>query len=131
MKRLLALASILAAAGCATIGPYARPYSIVEDDPIQSADPNVIHVIVNRVDDRNALDIRHAVVKPGPHEVTVDVPRRKGWQPTQHTFRLVTQPCRRYYVSARLDNPVGPEWTPIVRGSDRIADCEAKFGMNQ
>ncbi|HSN20824.1 MAG TPA: hypothetical protein VLS49_09110 [Usitatibacter sp.] len=131
MKRFLPLALALAAAACATPGPYAEPYSIIEDDTVHSADPNVIHVIVNRVDDRNAIDIRHAVVPPGPHEVTVDVPPRKGWHATQRTFQLVTEPCMRYYISGRLDNPVGPQWTPIVRGSARIRECEAKFGVNR
>ncbi|HXS52810.1 MAG TPA: hypothetical protein VN782_09795 [Usitatibacter sp.] len=130
MKAPLALTLLLLAGACAATGPYARPYSIIEDDPIQSADPNVIHVLVNRVDDRNATDIHHAVVPPGRHEVTVDVGRRKGWQPTQRTFSLTTEPCRRYYVSARLANRAGPEWTPVVRSSDRIAECEAKFAMN-
>jgi hypothetical protein len=130
MKAPLAFAFLALAGACAT-SPYAQPYSIIEDDPIQSADPNVIHVLVNRVDDQNAIDIHHAVVAPGRHEVTVDVGRRKGWQPTQHTFALTTEPCRRYYVSARLANRVGPEWTPVVRSSDRIAECEAKFAMNQ
>lgn len=130
MKAPLALPLLLLAAACAS-SPYAQPYSIIEDDPIQSANPNVIHVLVNRVDDRNATDVHHAVVAPGPHQVTVDVGHRKGWQPTQHTFSLTTEPCRRYYVSARLDNRVGPDWTPVVRSSDRIAECEAKFAMNR
>ena len=131
MKPRFALPFLLLAGACAAASPYERPYSIIEDDPVHSADPNVIHVIVNRVDDRNALDIHHAVVAPGPHEVTVDVPPRKGWQATQRTFPLTTEPCRRYYISARLDNPVGPQWTPIVRGVDRITECEAKFAVGK
>jgi len=129
MKASLALPFLLLAGACATTNPYAQPYSIIEDDPIRSADPNVIHVLVNRVDDRNATDVHHAVVAPGPHEVTVDVGPRRGWPSSQHTFPLTTEPCRRYYVSARLDNRVGAEWTPVVRSSDRIAECEAKFAM--
>ena len=131
MKAFLALALPLAAAACAATGPYAHPYSIIEDDPVRSADPNVLHVIVNRVDDRNALDIRHAVVPPGRHDVTVDVPPRKGWQATQRTFELVTEPCTRYYISGRLDNPVGPQWTPLVRSHERIGECEKKFAMSR
>jgi hypothetical protein len=131
MKRILALAPILAAAACATTGPYAQPYSVIEDDPVRSADPNVIHVIVNRVDDRNATTLRYAVVPPGRHAVTVDVPPRKGWQATQRTFELVTEPCTRYYISGRLDNRAGPQWTPIVRSRERIGECEKKFAMNR
>jgi hypothetical protein len=129
MKRLPLLALALAAA-CAT-GPYAEPYSIIENDPVRSADPNVIAVIVNRVDDRNAQDIHRAVVAPGRHQVTVDVPPRRGWQATQRTFELATEPCMRYYISARLDNPVGPQWTPVVRSAERIGECEAKFGVGR
>ena len=131
MKPRIVLPFLLLAGACAAPGPYERPYSIIEDDPVRSADPDVIHVLVNRVDDENATSIHRAVVPPGPHQVTVDVGHRKGWQPTQRTFSLTTEPCRRYYISAKLDNRVGPNWTPIVRGSDRIAECEAKFAMNR
>jgi len=131
MKRTLPLLFLLAA-GAALAGPYDQPYSIIENDPIHSADPNVIPVIVNRVDDRNALSPQRAVVPPGTHQVTVDVPPRKGFHTaTQHTFELVTEPCMRYYISAKLHSQVGQEWDPIVRGKDRIGECEKKFAIKR
>lgn len=130
MKRVLLLASLLSAAAvsAASAGPFDQPYSIIENDTIRSADPNVIGVIVNRVDDENAMPHNRAVVPPGTHQVTVDVPPRKGFHTaTQHTFTLVTEPCMRYYLSAKLANQVTQEWEPIVRSRERIGECDTKF----
>ncbi len=127
---LLALPLALSAAlpAAASVGPYDQPYSIIENDPVRSADPNVIPVIVNRVDDRNALSPERAVVPPGSHQVTVDVPPRRGFHTgTQRTFALTTEPCTRYYISAKLKNRLSQQWEPVVRGKETIGECEAKF----
>jgi len=130
MKSKLLLAPFLALSAAAYAGPYDQPYSIIENDRIRSADPDVIPVIVNRVDDRNAISPQYAVVPPGKHQVTVDVPPRRGFHTaTQHTFELVTEPCTRYYISAKLDNPLSQRWKPIVRSQERIGECEAKFAL--
>ncbi|HEX3097156.1 MAG TPA: hypothetical protein VHQ02_05525 [Usitatibacter sp.] len=119
----------MALAGCAVGAPYGAPWSVIQTDVARSADPLVIPVIVNRVDDRNARPDNTAVVAPGLHRVTVDVPPRKGFKTaTQHTFELAAEPCTRYYVAARLENRALQEWTPFVRSRERIGECEAKFG---
>ncbi|HXZ48218.1 MAG TPA: hypothetical protein VEG27_04305 [Usitatibacter sp.] len=128
MKRPYFLLLVPLAAAAAS-GPYDQPYSIIEKDPIRSADPNVIPLVINRVDDRNALNLARAVVPPGRHQVTVDVPARKGFPASQHTFELTTEPCTRYYIAAKLDNPVGQRWEPIVRSHERIGECEKKFAL--
>ncbi len=130
MKRILIAASVLCAAAAATAatGPFDQPYSIIENDTVRSADPNVIGVIVNRVDEHNAMPGNRAVVPPGTHQVTVDVPPRKGFHTaSQHTFTLVTEPCTRYYLSAKLASQVTQQWDPIVRSKERIGECETKF----
>ena len=126
------LCAACAAAGCASPGPYAEPWSVIQTDVSASADSLVIPVIVNRVDDRNARPDNTAVVAPGRHQVTVDVPPRKGFRlATQHTFELVTEPCTRYYVSARLASHATQDWEPIVRSRERIGECEARFGARR
>jgi hypothetical protein len=129
----IVIASLLAAsaafpAAAALGGPYDQAYSIIDTETMPSADPKLIPVIVNRVDDQNPTSRNNAVVPPGSHQVTVDVPPRKGFRTaTQHTFALVTAPCMRYNVAAKLDNTLTQEWKPVVRSQERIGECEAKF----
>lgn len=126
MNRIL-LATLFAATS-AIAGPYDQVYSIITTDVARAADPHVIPVIVNRVDDESVAYRNQAVVAPGAHKVTVDVPPRKGFKlATQHTFDLDTKPCVRYYVAAKLDTLVTQGWTPIVRSEERIGECEKKF----
>lgn len=121
----------LAAAGAAIAGPYDRPWSVVATDRAASADPLLRPVIVNRVDGVNSMN-NESVVAPGPHQVTVDLPPRKGFrQATQVTFDLATEPCTRYFVAAKLETQVAQQWVPVVRGSEPIGECRAKFGLAQ
>jgi hypothetical protein len=128
MNRILAIA--LLSVTPALAGPFDQPYSIIETDRVPSADPNLRPVIVNRVDGENSLNNR-AVIAPGPHKVTIDLPPRKGFhEATQVTFDLDTKPCVRYYVAAELKSPTLQEWTPVVRHQDPIGECRKKFGVS-
>ena len=129
MSRMLAIA--LLSATPAWAGPFDQPYSIIETDTRPSADSHLRPVIVNRVDDENSISNR-AVVAPGPHKVTLDLPPRKGFRTaTQHTFDLVTEPCLRYYLAARLESPTLQEWQPVVRYSEPIGECRHKFNVTR
>jgi hypothetical protein len=126
MNRYL-LATILVS-GAAFAGPYDQVYGLLTVDPSRSADPDVIPVIVNRVDGESVMIRQPAVVAPGMRKVTLDVPPRKGFTiATQETFELDVKPCTRYYLAARLDSPTTQSWKPIVRRSERIGECERKF----
>jgi hypothetical protein len=125
--KTIALGPLLLLAACAT-GPYSQPYAEIVVDKSLSADPNVIPVLINRVDDRTSLHLDRAVVPPGPHSVTLDVPPRKGFHlATQETVVMNALPCTRYFIGARLDTPVTQEWTPVVRSTERIDECEKRF----
>ena len=128
MNRLLPFA-FLALPLAAAAGPYDQPYAIILTDTKPSADPNLRPVIVNRVDGETVMSRpNQAVVAPGKHQVTVDLPPRKGFKiGTQETFELTASPCMRYYVAAKLDNPVGQEWKAVVRSSELIGECASKF----
>src|SRR5258705_2322510 len=110
MKRLLAIS--LLSVTPALAGPYDQPYSIIETDTMPSADSHLRPVIVNRVDEENSQNNR-SVVAPGTHQVTIDLPPRKGFRATQHTFELKTEACMRYYVAARLVSPTLQDWDPV------------------
>jgi hypothetical protein len=123
------LAGLLLLSTSVLAGPYDQPYSIIETDTAPSADWHIRPVIINRVDGENVLDNR-AVVAPGPHKVTLDLPPRKGFHSaTQNTLELATQPCYRYYVVARLASPALQEWTPVVKYQEPMGDCMKKFGL--
>ena len=125
----LVSAGLLALAGCAA-SPFEQPYSWVERDPMRAADPLVVPVIVNRVDGVTSQWPDRALVTPGRHVLTLDVPPRKGFsQATQVDFEMDIAPCKRYYVAARLVTPVTQDWSPIVRSVDRLGECEAKFDI--
>jgi cytochrome c1 len=126
MKRIL-LASLFVAVP-ALAGPYDQPYVIITTDRAKSADPNLRPVIVNRVDDETVMSNNRAVVAPGKHQVTLDLPPRKGFKvATQHTFELDTKACTRYHVAAKLDSPTTQEWAPVVRSEEAIGECRRKF----
>lgn len=125
MYRLLPALLLLAPAAFA--GPFDAPWAIITSDRAPSADAKLRPVIVNRVDGENAMANR-AIVAPGKHSVTVDLPPRKGFSVgTQETFELVANPCMRYFVAARLDNETGQRWQPVVRSAESIGECLAKF----
>ena len=128
MKRFVIAAMVLSAGSAFAASPYDEVYSIITTDTKPSADWHVKPVFVNRVDGQNSVEKSKHVVPPGPHEVTVDLHARGGFhEPTQHTFKLVTEPCVRYYVAARTESQVTQKWEPMVRYTEPIGECEAKF----
>jgi hypothetical protein len=128
MNRLLAIT--LLSATSALAGPFDQPYSIIETDTAPSANPHLLPVIVNRVDDENSINNR-SVITPGPHKVVLDVPQRKGYHTaTQRVMDLDAKPCTRYYVAAELKSLTLQEWTPVIRREERIGECQKKFGVS-
>ena len=126
MKRLLAASLLVSTAALA--GPYDQPYAIITVDRAKAADPNLRPVIVNRIDGETVLSDNRAVVTPGKHQVTIDLPPRKGFRTaTQHTFEIDAKACTRYNVAARLASSTTQDWTPVVRSTEPIGECETKF----
>jgi cytochrome c1 len=124
--RILLVLTLLASPAWA--GPYDQAYAIITTDAAPSADSLLRPILVNRVDGETVASDNKPVVAPGRRQVTVDLPPRKGFRvATQRTFELAAQPCMRYYVVAKLDNPVGQEWTPVVRTAELIDECQKKF----
>lgn len=126
MKNLLILT--LLASPAALAGPYDQPYAVITTDAAPSSDSLLRPILVNRVDGETVATDNRPVVAPGKRQVTVDLPARKGFRvATQRTFELVAQPCMRYYVVAKLDNLEGQQWTPVVRSSELIMECQTRF----
>jgi hypothetical protein len=127
MKRILPLLLLAAAAGCAS-SPYDQPYAEVRVDRVPTVDPLLRPVIINRVDGRTSMEIDRAVMPPGSHKVTLDLPPRQGFHlATQEDLVLDVAPCTRYYVAARLEELRLQAWKPVVRYTEPIGECAAKF----
>ena len=127
MNRILSLSVLLAAAGCAST-PYDNPSSIVTTETMKSSDFLLKPVFVNRVDGEHSPYGNLHVIPPGPHTIQVDLAPRGGFhEPTQKSFALRTEPCVRYNVAAKLENSISQQWTPVVRSTEPIGECRAKF----
>jgi hypothetical protein len=131
LKRTL-IAGLLFTAGAAfAAGPYDEPYSIISIDTIKPADFHLKPVFVNRVDGENSVQRNKHVVPPGDHEVVIDKAPQAGFhQPTQKVMRLRTEPCVRYNLAARVENSVTQDWEPLVRSTEPIGECAAKFKVS-
>ena len=128
MTRTLAALLLASSATLAAAGPYDQPYSIITVSPIRPADHHIHKVFVNRVDGENSVERNKHVVPPGDHEVVLDLPPVKGFHlPRQQSFSLKTEPCVRYNLAARVETSLSQKWEPIVRSTEPIGECAAKF----
>jgi hypothetical protein len=62
-------------------------------------------------------------VTPGAYRVAVESPRHDGFPGTIQELDLKIEPCKRYYINAQFDGPVGPNWRPVVDETETIAGC--------
>jgi hypothetical protein len=132
MKPLLALAALgTLTALPAFAGPYDQPWSIVETYYGRTADSHLRKVIINRIDDTNTEPRNRVVTTPGPHNVVLDVPPRKGFPATQVQMQMDLKPCTRYYMAAELKSPTLQAWQPIVKYEEPIGECAKKFNLAQ
>ena len=130
MKRIAIATLALAATAACAASPYDEPYSIITIDRIKTADYHMLPVFVNRVDGQNSVERNKHVVPPGNHEVVLDLAPRGGFHlPTQQTIALTTEPCVRYNMAAIVENSISQEWRPVIRSTEPIGECAAKFKL--
>ena len=128
MKRLLLAGLLIATGNACAASPYDEPYSIISIDEIRPADFHIKRVFVNRVDGENSVLFNKHVVPPGTHEVVIDLAPRGGFHlATQQVMTLTTEPCVRYNLAARVENSISQKWEPLVRSTEPITECQAKF----
>jgi hypothetical protein len=128
LKRTLIASLLLATGSTFAASPYDEPYSIITVDRIRTADIHLKPVFVNRVDGENSVERNRHVVAPGTHEVVVDMAPVRGFHlPRQKTFTLRTEPCVRYNLAARVASDLSQPFEPVVRSTERIGECAAKF----
>ena len=92
---------------------------------------NTAPMVVNLIDGNGAFPNAPGTpiwITPGKHRISATaVPLSGGWAGGTDLveFELDAQPCKRYFIVARYENPLGPSWTPFVDEIQPIAGCRA------
>ena len=118
------MAAVLCAAtvaGCQTWGPT---WSEVTGDRYNRTVMNRFPARIVSVGNNTILGNPIKVV-PGQYTVQVESPSHGGFQPTTKDMALNIEPCKRYYINAQFQDPLQPDWTPVVDYVESIAGCRA------
>jgi hypothetical protein len=119
MRTLAAAAMVLAASGCQTWGPtWSEVTGVRYNRAI--ADRWGARIVAVGTDSVFAVPYR---VMPGTYTLAVESPRHSGFAGTIQDMKLAIEPCKRYYINAQFQDPVSPEWTPVVDEVEPIVGC--------
>ena len=132
MGKLIAVGAALALTGCATWGPTWSEITGQRFNRPSPAGLNVSPTTISMIDGNGAFPNRPGQpIKVAPGERRVDmraVPLSAGWAAGTDlvTMQLDAQPCKRYYINAKFENPLGPSWTPFIDFVEDIAGCQVE-----
>lgn len=118
---LLILAASSLAASCASM---TSSFSEVSGDRFNLAVENRRAVAIESVGNRpgwtNGAPVQ---VDPGPQRVVVSSLNHNGFRGRTVAFELNVEPCTRYFVNAQFENPITPQFVPVIDHQERIAGC--------
>ena len=132
MGKLIAVGLVLAVSGCATWGPTWSEITGQRFNRVSPEGLNTAPTIIVMVDGNSAFPNQPGQpIKVSPGERRVDmraVPLSPGWTGGTNlvTMPLDAQPCKRYYINAKFENPLGPSWTPFIDFTEDIAGCRVE-----
>ena len=119
MRNLVAAAVVLIASGCQTWGPtWSEVTGVRYNRAI--ADRWPARIVAAGSD--SVFSVPYKVV-PGTYTLAVESPRHSGFAGTIQEMKLNIEPCKRYYINAQFQDPVRPEWTPVVDEVESIVGC--------
>ena len=113
-------------AGCQTWGPT---WSEVTGQRYDAVGMNTAPILINLIDGNGAFPTRLGQpiwIEPGLHRMTVTAaPLSAGWTGGTDIveFELNAEPCKRYYIVAKYENPLGPRYTPFIQYVEPIVGC--------
>lgn len=127
MRKLsVAVASIVGLAGCQTWGPT---WSELSGQRYTRVGLNVAPVLIEQVDGQGAFPNQPGQpikIEPGRRTIVMQAaPLSPGWAggTNLETMVLDVEPCKRYYINGRFENPLGPQWSPFIDYVETIAGC--------
>jgi len=118
----LAVLASLAETGCATWGPT---WSEISGARYNVTTLNRRPAFVQKIDGSSAFVTNPIKIDPGKHEIELSSPQ-PGWAGggPLRTMTLNVEPCTRYYINAQFENPVQPDWQPVIDYTEPIAGCK-------
>jgi hypothetical protein len=108
-------------AGCQTWGPT---WSELSGARYTRVNPDRERAILVSAGDESIGSVTPFRVAPGKYRVVVQSPVHNKFRGSEKDILLDIAPCRRYYINAQFDNPVSPNWTPVVDYVETIAGCK-------
>ena len=121
-------AALVAACATAPGGDYAKPYALLQTESRRPM-PEELPAFIIKIDGREIPTGHIDPVDPGMREVDVALTGPQGSNVLK-TYRLQVdaKACTRYYLSMKHSSPTATDWTPFVSGTERIGECEKRFG---
>lgn len=123
--KLTVATATAALAACQTWGPT---WSELSGDRYTTIDPDRREAILIRAGNESIGNVPPFKFAPGTYDVEVQSPLHNRFRGTIKTLHLTLEPCRRYYINAQFDNPVSPDWKPVVDYVETIPGCRAGGG---
>jgi hypothetical protein len=120
-KWCVAAAGVIVA-GCQTWGPT---WSELSGARYTRVNPDRTEAILVSAGDEAIGSATPFLVAPGTYRVVVQSPVHNRFRGSEKDITLDVAPCRRYYINAQFDNPVSPDWTPVIDYVETIAGCKA------
>ena len=121
----MAMIAALALAGCQTWEPT---WSELSGNRYTTIDPNRRDAILIRAGSESIGNVPPFKFAPGTYDIEVQSPLHNRFRGTIETIRLTLEPCRRYYINAQFEDPVRPQWNPVVDYVETIPGCRAGGG---
>jgi hypothetical protein len=122
----LAAGMLVSQLACA--GPYDAPYGQIEIGD-RSATRNEETAAISKIDGKSMRNSRRpGPVEPGRHSVEISFSSARAVVGDQlKTIEIDVEPCKRYRVVARYQNPASGKWEPVVQSVEDIGECRKKF----
>jgi hypothetical protein len=128
MASALAVLPLLAGTGCATYGPT---WSEISGERFNVSIMNRRPTSIQTIDGYSNYVTYPVKLDPGQHIVRLaaPAPRWPGGSDV-NAMTLTLEPCMRYYLNAQFDNPLAPDWQPVIDYVEPIAGCRTVMASN-
>lgn len=113
-------------AGCQTWGPT---WSEVSGQRYYVTQLNTSPTIIENIDGSSAFPNapgQPIKIDPGKHRVVLQaIALSGGWSggTELNVYELNAEPCKRYYINALFENPLGREWKTFIDYVETVPGC--------